>query len=182
MNCPACRDELTQKELEPSLPAHACNACDGAWLRADEYRDWREKEVEDTPIELELEKSKERNGAKFCPQCRFFLIKYKVGADLGFHIDRCGQCGGVWLDGNEWPQLKAANLHREIQRVFSQDWQGSVKKAEHAQAIESIVRNQLGDDFAEVARIKKWIEGHPKKPEILAYLMQKQSEHPARAK
>lgn len=37
-----------------------------------------------------------------CPKCRLKMDKFQ---QLGVEIDQCGNCGGVWLDADEWTEL-----------------------------------------------------------------------------
>ncbi|MEK7723973.1 MAG: zf-TFIIB domain-containing protein, partial [Acidobacteriota bacterium] len=68
--------------------------------------------------------------ARLCPECRRILVKYKVGQNIPFLIDRCGQCAGIWLDKGEWEILKRRNLHDDLQKIFTDHWQEEVKKGE----------------------------------------------------
>lgn len=37
-----------------------------------------------------------------CPKCK---LKMEVFKQIGVEIDQCGNCGGVWLDADEWTDL-----------------------------------------------------------------------------
>ena len=150
-----------------------CPECAGVFLEHLPYVEWAKSSahVEGTkPGPTGVRPSAERAGAKFCPDCKSYLVKYDVASDAPFTIDRCGTCGGMWLDGNEWDQLKSRSLHTDIHRIFSTDWQSQLRAEEHGKALEEIWRGQFGSDFEELMRIKKWIDGHDKAPEIYAFL------------
>jgi Zn-finger nucleic acid-binding protein len=119
---------------------------------------------------FDVKPSAEIRGAKFCPSCSSYLVKYDVGRNLAFTIDRCGKCGGIWLDGNEWAALKQTKLHFDLHRIFSTDWQSQVRQQEHAKALDDIWKEQFGSDYEELMRIKKWIDAHPKAAEMYAFL------------
>ena len=118
--------------------------------------------------------SAEHGGAKFCPECRRYLGRYRVGHELGFSLDRCEHCGGVWFDGNEWESLKSRNLHDDVHFIFSQAWQAGVQRDLREQERRKIWIEVLGEkDYEEIAKIKNWIERHPLKPELYSFLMER---------
>lgn len=183
MTCPACKvlekdpPALVSSELEPELNAKRCEKCEGVFLDYDAYERWLRASAGGTGSggavadeDKYLKPSKEVKGAKFCPHCSTYLVKYDVGAEVNFTVDRCGKCGGIWLDGNEWNQLKARSLHRELHNVFSTNWQSNIRMEEHAKALEAIWKEQFGSDYDELIRVKKWIEAHPKSAEMYAFL------------
>jgi len=47
-------------------------------------------------------------GSRHCPECETFMLVQDVayGSDK-VEIDRCGSCGGVWLDKNEIEKIMA---------------------------------------------------------------------------
>jgi Zn-finger nucleic acid-binding protein len=179
MNCPACKivaaqpPELQLKELERGLKAMCCPECEGVFLEHEAYFAWATSSMETTLVEdanFEVKPSTEIRGAKFCPACLTYLVKYEVGRNIAFTIDRCGKCGGIWLDGNEWTALKKAKLQFDLHRIFSTDWQSNVRQQQHTRALEDIWKEQFGADYDELMRIKKFIDAHPKSSEIYAFL------------
>ncbi|HEX2488208.1 MAG TPA: hypothetical protein VHR27_02335, partial [Blastocatellia bacterium] len=71
-----------------------------------------------------------------------------------------------------WEALKGRDLHNDIYLIFTAPWQDQVRSQESRRVQEEVYRMKFGDeDFIEVQRMKVWIEGHPRKQEILAYLM-----------
>ncbi|HEV2663566.1 MAG TPA: zf-TFIIB domain-containing protein, partial [Blastocatellia bacterium] len=110
--------------------------------------------------------------AKLCPECNKILIKYSVGHGASFSLDQCGNCGGVWFDKDEWEALKARDLHEDVYVIFTAPWQDQVRSQESRRAEEELYRKKFGDEvFNEIQRMKAWIDAHPRKHEILAYLM-----------
>jgi Zn-finger nucleic acid-binding protein len=47
-------------------------------------------------------------GTRHCPECETFMLTQDVayGGDR-VEIDRCGKCGGIWLDKNELQKIMA---------------------------------------------------------------------------
>jgi Zn-finger nucleic acid-binding protein len=176
VECTVCeQSNLIKDQLEERLPCLRCQTCGGSWLEASAYADWRKASlpdgvVADSASAINL-RSAESPGLKFCPQCCHILIKYKVGHETNFSIDRCGYCAGVWLDKNEWELLKAHELHDQLYEVFSQEWQSDIRAAEHKEAMENILKDRLGEeDYKEFTRIKSWLDNHKKSVELYALL------------
>jgi Zn-finger nucleic acid-binding protein len=175
--CPVCNENtLSFCQLEANLSSSQCSKCGGVWISASQYEQWLklhgENLAEKSPEEGVNLVSEETPKAKFCPDCKYILIKYKVGHDVGFSLNRCDHCGGIWFDKNEWQIMKSRNLHDDVHRVFSQAWQSVVRAEEHKAAMNEILRNQLGEaDLNEIRRIKTWLQTHPKSAELYAYLL-----------
>jgi Zn-finger nucleic acid-binding protein len=192
MNCPVCqRSSLLQSNLEEGLPCLSCSECGGSLIDAEAYAAWRQsaqgKSAADstkdgTPTPMSLV-SGEMSKLKFCPRCSHILIKYKIGLEFDFTIDRCGHCGGAWLDKNEWEILKSRKLHSQIYDMFSHEWQSEIRANEHRQAMENILRERLGNaDYDEFQRVKTWLDNHPKADELYALLYGSRSSSATRAR
>lgn len=177
MNCPECGMATMQaEEREDGLRTMKCTTCSGLWVPASHYWRWIERHGENLPEreaaaggeELEVEESQR---IKTCPECRHFLIRYRVGHGLNFSIDRCSACGGLWFERNEWDLLAQRNLHDDVHLIFSAAWQQRAARDEEVRRRDERLRRQLGDaDFAEVERLHSWLGTHPRRSAILAYL------------
>lgn len=176
MRCPVCPDhEMTPRGLECGPLSHGCPNCHGRWIPSHLYWRWREAHPENLP-ELPVDAAPpcppvaESGRGKLCPECRHVLLPYKVGHSLAFSLDRCGTCGGVWLDANEWEALRARNLHDDIHFIFSASWQRRVFEEEQARHREERLRRWFGEeDYAEARRIRDWLCAHPRREELLAF-------------
>lgn len=175
MNCPVCSESALKREsLEKDLMSHTCPSCGGLWIGSTDYADWLDKAGERLPekpftdISIEV---KDNTDAKLCPGCGRIMVKYKVGHGLDFHLDRCGGCGGVWLDANEWSAMKARNLHDEIGSVFTAPWQAQIREEETALKLDRIYENRFGgEDYGKVKEFRKWLDSHPQRQAILHFL------------
>jgi len=128
-----------------------------------------EPEVPYTEVEPEIQDS---SAVKLCPECGKFLLRFKVGHGLNVFIESCSGCVGVWLDEHEWDALRNRNLHDELHRVFSTSWQKQLREADRAKRIEEATIKQLGvEDYKRLREIHAWIQEHPKRNEILTYLL-----------
>ncbi len=177
MRCPVCKEpELATHELEADLRSRDCPRCHGRWVPSYEYSRWREAHPEDLPERAPEEapdtpEVTESGKGKLCPECGRILLPYKVGHGLSFSLDRCGSCGGFWMDANEWEALKARNLHDNVHSVFGQAWQRRVFEEEQARRREERLRERFGEaDYAEAWRIREWAWSHPRCEELLAFL------------
>jgi Zn-finger nucleic acid-binding protein len=174
MNCPVCKTtELNKREIEPNLSAMACENCRGRWISLKDYEIWlklHENLPDVLPKKLKINVP-EFEHVRLCPECRRILVKYRVGQNIPFSIDRCGTCAGAWLEKNEWEVLKRRNLHDDLQKIFTDHWQEEVKKGDTRNQLAKMYETKFGkDDYAKILRFKDWMENHEKEDEIIAYL------------
>jgi Zn-finger nucleic acid-binding protein len=179
IKCPACADVLLAEfQLEPTLTAGACSQCRGVWIPAQHYWDWlqqQQQERQETPAAAAQKTAgqplADTTPGRRCPECGHFMTHAKVGHGVSFHIDRCIACGGVWLNAGEWEALRAKGLHTKLHFVTSPAWQAANAREQLAAVHEHVIRKKLGDaDFEQIRRIRKWIESHPHRAELYAYL------------
>ena len=169
--CPLCDHEcLNPVELEPGLNAWWCSACDGHWIPDSAYRAW-EPERSGEGTEEEPARPVDSRDAKICRDCGRIMLRFPAGGDPSFHVDRCGACGGVWLDGREWQALKQRGLHAELPRVFSETWQKQLREDHYRRHLEARLESRLGrNDYATVRAFRRWLAGREDLSLILAYL------------
>ena len=175
MTCPVCKyEKLESKRIEEELWAEVCPKCEGNWIPFRNYEAWYQ-----TLDKISPAKSAEQNEitipqfqlARLCPKCKRILVKYDVGNNAGFKIDRCSDCAGVWLDKDEWENLKNLNLHDEMQKIFTDHWQKDVDKEERRQNLEKIYKEKFGaESYLKIKEFKTWLDENDKAAEILAYL------------
>ena len=177
MNCPVCKTiPLATTILEPGLVTNNCEQCQGHWVNNEQYWVWRNQQADNLPeIPADAPTFNINNAvmetARLCPQCHRILIKYRVGHNIPFIIDHCGSCGGAWLDKDEWATLKSRNLHDDLHAIFTDNWQDEARRAESRQHLAQMYEKRLGaENYTELKRVKNWIDVHPKKQELLAYL------------
>lgn len=186
MKCPVCQNvALGSLELQAGVLAQKCTACGGHWLNSLQFANWITA-VQTGNVEGAAELKfplpvHEPKAAKLCPDCGRFMTRYKVGHTLPFALDRCGHCGGTWFDGNEWQTLRGSEFWDRIHLIFSPAWQTRVRQAEQRAQRESQLVAALGArDYAEAKRIKGWLDSHPHRDVIFAYLSAEidRDEHP----
>jgi len=175
MHCPVCRAEtFSQLELDPGLFALRCESCAGNWVRGGSYWQWLAGHGENLPELHEPpagEAPPEDRKAKLCPECHTSMFRYTVGHGLGFGLDQCPACKGIWFDAAEWEALRQRNLHDDIHAVFTAPWQAEASREERRLRLEQIYTRRFGaEDFAEVRRVREWLDASPRKQELIAYL------------
>jgi len=85
-------------------------------------------------------------------------------------LDHCNNCNGVWFDKNEWKVIVSRNLHDELPRIFSTQWQKHIQKEERAKYFEEVFNTKCGDQYNRIKDFKKWLDEQELMPSILAFL------------
>jgi Zn-finger nucleic acid-binding protein len=176
MKCPVCKNyALVARELEQNLSSQQCPHCNGRWIGSFQYWKWHETSgksiTESNPPASTEHLVADSTKAKLCPECGHFLRRYSVGHDIEFGLDRCGNCGGMWFDQNEWEVLKCRNLHDDVHNIFSEIWQRQLRDKEHQAAMEAFYKEKFGvDDYQKAMDIKTWLDAHPSKAALRAFL------------
>lgn len=176
MNCPLCRTtRLTNTEMPGELKTLECPACHGRWIKGYQYWRWlahHGQNIPEQPSEAALDLPVDDSGpGKLCPECGHFIRRQAVGRGVEFSIDHCMNCGGFWLDGNEWEILASRGLHDDLHFVFSIPWQNRLKAEEQAADREHLLREKLGDaDYERAAAFIRWLKDHPHKSIVRAML------------
>ena len=175
VTCPACRmPTLRPAEAEPLLPSRRCATCGGQFIGGEQYHRWLEhpNRAAMTVRQETVDDATDSMRAKVCAECGKLMRRLRVGQGVTFSIDRCGACGGVWLDANEWESLRTVGLHDRLHFVVGDAWQARVVKEERDRAARDRAAASIGpEDFDEVQRIAEWIERHARRDEIAAYLL-----------
>ena len=176
MKCPVCKTSYLHSLETEELPQRlVCDTCGGTWIKAFQYWKWLETHGANLPEKAEQEGTQlpvaDSTQAKLCPECGHLLTRRQVGHGIDFHIDRCGTCGGVWFDKNEWEILKEHNLHDDVHFIFSSAWQHRTVEEQQNKTYEKRIETILGaGDFAKLKDFKQWILRHPKRNTMMAYL------------
>ncbi len=175
MNCPVCQSvSFGEVELDAGLGAFRCESCAGQWVRGGSYWQWLRAHGENLPERREPpagEAPPEDRRAKLCPECRTPMFRYTVGHGVGFGLDQCPACKGIWFDAAEWEALRERNLHDDINAVFTAPWQAEVSREERRRRLEQIYTKRFGaEDYEEVKRVRRWLDASGRRDELLAYL------------
>lgn len=118
MKCPKCGDALHEVDSSERVALDFCSGCKGIFFDAGEVAVYFEL-ASDVP-DLDRARAETRATERACPKCagRFEELRYSAPDPL--LVDRCGGCGGIWLDRGEVPRLEAlsAKLERPGSRVL----------------------------------------------------------------
>jgi len=176
MNCPVCKTFALEPEaLEENLTASTCPNCCGHWISGKEYWRWMDVHGDNIPERIPSAgepEVRDAPGPKICPEDGHILRSYRPGHDLAIALAHCESCYGVWFDKNEWEVLKGRNLQDDVHYFFSEAYQKGIFKEEQAAVRRKSLPERFGEqDYCEILRIKRWIEGHPKRRELLAFLL-----------
>ena len=186
MTCPLCDAEFERAALlpadgdEPELRGFRCPNGDGVFLPSDLYFAWRDRHEPATEADPEVPPSDEVGDvkrAKLCPQDGRIMRRYRVSAEGGFWLDRCGACGGVWFDGDEWDASVAAGLLDRLPTLFSAAWQRQIEQSASERYWDDRLRTRIGaDDLDRVDAFREWAWAHPERSLIMARLGERPGE------
>jgi membrane associated rhomboid family serine protease/Zn-finger nucleic acid-binding protein len=104
------RGLLGRRKAENDAPAavavqiDTCPMCFGAWFDAGEL-DVLAGQLGDVESVLDQEA---RTTTRPCPHGHGFMLEHDLPGVIKTPVDRCGRCGGIWLDGEERRKLAKA--------------------------------------------------------------------------
>ncbi len=102
-------------EVPSGARLHGCAGCGGHFLDYGELAD-----ATSTPALLAADGRTgpvDDSAALDCPRCAISLTKHPV-PDAGFAVDRCGRCGGTFLDRGELAALATSSFSADLERLF----------------------------------------------------------------
>ncbi len=170
------RKPMTLTELEDGLMAYRCEESGGYYIPSNCYMRWLSQQPAITPHIPQSDEHEQPEPsdmppqARICPESGTIMTRYKVGHGFPFMIDR-SITGGIWLDAGEWEALRARNFHDELNRVFTQSWQRTVRDTELQQSRRTRMEERFGADVLHrIDKLKDELQNHPNREELLAYL------------
>jgi Zn-finger nucleic acid-binding protein len=115
MQCPRCPSSLDPAVYE-DVQIHTCEACGGEFIGAQELVrivQARQQQFGDR-LKAEMAGHKPCFGGAAdqpqrelrCPACDGPMEVVNYGGDSGVFVDRCGVCGGLWLDHEELEKVQ----------------------------------------------------------------------------
>ena len=191
MNCPVCPSQpLAASESRTDPNTHACPTCRGRWLTFNDHLAWLERTstgptrppaiIPALPNAIAPEPAQK---ARICPVCGRLLTRFRISLDLPFTLDRCGNCAGVWFDDAEWTVVKSAGLLPGLHHLFNDTHQHKLEAEERRRNHEARCRAIVGEEAFERARtFKLWLDNHPHKDALMAFLEDRPEYQPRPAK
>jgi len=99
INCPKCSSEtLVQTPSLGNIPLDVCPGCSGIWFDKGELETLLAKSQGGSAADLSL--INPRAEGLVCPRCKNTMSHGGLVNPL-LLVDKCGACGGVWLDPRE---------------------------------------------------------------------------------
>jgi uncharacterized protein len=125
--CPRCHIPLLVEE-HGDITMERCSRCGGRWMDPEDLKGVLHL------IRLPVDGSAVREGVDLagvsenalCPRCGLPLEPFNYAGDSGVILDKCQDCGGLWLDRGKLERVLAVvsaseqDLDRDIKR-FSAD-------------------------------------------------------------
>ena len=126
MKCPACDSFLSEDKFS-TVNIEKCGSCGGIWARGDQLKDYIDKLFQHEKIK-DLDSNYEDNVAEIkiteavrkCPVCGRDMMKMNYMYDSNIILDRCNDCGGIWVDGDEIKKIAEYLKGREFERRLTQ--------------------------------------------------------------
>jgi len=115
--CPACHESLKPVLLD-NITLDVCANCEGIWFDAGEINRYLEamanqSDVPDAPVRDSVNvvtPLQINEPVRMCPHCECRMQSFNYSYDSNIILERCGDCGGIWMDGGE--ALKVASYHK----------------------------------------------------------------------
>jgi len=107
MQCPNCPNQLSATLYE-GVDIHLCPSCKGILLDEQKLGEIEKKRELVISREQGHTKSNHYDGSRFCPDCDVKMDKEKYGKYVPRTIDKCPQCGNIWLDEGELEDIQVA--------------------------------------------------------------------------
>lgn len=106
--CPACSTLMSRRKVA-SVEYDGCPGCGGLWLDQGELQTLAKQPEQlraaaaNYKPGMQPSVAPERSGK--CPRCEAPLAQFEFDTFRGIRLDRCRQCGGIWMDHGEAEQL-----------------------------------------------------------------------------
>lgn len=176
MKCPICQhSELEKLSHEIGMQLSFCPICNSYWIQPSQFWAWKDKYITCNTRAVSYDRryveTFHLNRPKKCPECSRILSRYQVGKGTDITIERCEKCRGMWIDKSDFDLLYKNNLLGEIYRIFSTQWQASVKMEKILEKRADALKREIGiNDYNRVNDFLKWVKNNQKKTSIIAYL------------
>ncbi len=177
MNCPKCRNvKLTMKDHSLSSPNCAghlsCPQSDGVWIKSSEIDNIAACYVEEVEAGSIAGKSPGPDSKTgLCPDGHRLMIRARVPLDPPFYLERCPDCGGIWVDRGELGRIIEHNLDEHLKVIWTQAWRRQQRQEKENADFHSKHKELLGDDiYNSVLDLAGKLKGHPEQSRALALL------------
>ena len=127
MKCPKCKNsDLRENKVKGhNFLVDLCRDCKGIWFDRNEFESLLKISVKTIKIP-----SHARKQPFHCPRCRkpFYAFSYPHTMVI---VDMCPQCEGIWLDANEFKEIKF--VYGTVKNIAKQSTNITCPKCGHTQ-------------------------------------------------
>lgn len=153
INCPRCRAPMAEIDYE-GITVDTCRSCGGEWLDPDELKAvTARRETVFTPEEIAqvegvdqvtVVAQDELAEELSCPRCGARLRAFNYAYTSGVIIDKCPDCGGIWLDKDELEHVQ----------ILAEEWAGRMEadQQKYGSVLRKIRQRQDALDQVSVSR------------------------------
>lgn len=106
MKCPTCaKSRLTELKVKgQEIRLDVCSGCKGLWFDRKELETLLKISVKRLKIPSDAKKQ-----SRYCPRCQKPLFAFCYPSTMVI-VDMCAHCEGIWLDANEFKEIKTVYL------------------------------------------------------------------------
>jgi Zn-finger nucleic acid-binding protein len=174
VSCPACKGIYEKKSLAKHLLGRSCKSCQGVTFTLSDYLCFLSRSE---PVEEQLEQNVENSVLKddtkkaMVCSCGQVMSKFRISHDSDRRVDYCSGCQSIWLDQGEWEHLKESDLHRCINKIFTDPYQRNLRLQGTKVVLNKNYEEQLGvKDYERLKDVRDWISNDSNKDLLMAYL------------
>jgi Zn-finger nucleic acid-binding protein len=107
LDCPRDRTQMTENVVGESI-LDVCSKCGGQFFDTGEMFGAFGMKADPALWDREETAGPVREGSFKCPRCNKVMLTQDIKHESAkVEIDRCGHCGGIWLDKGEVDQIMA---------------------------------------------------------------------------
>lgn len=173
MACPSCGGDFKKYQLDEYLLGESCIKCNGVSFSLSDYLYYLSRSSavnEDLDKSQNIEMDEDTKTALRC-NCGQLMSKYKISHESDRRVDNCSACQTIWLDNGEWQYLRSNNLHRVINKIFTDPYQRNIRLQNTKNVLHKNYNQLLGEeDYTHIKDVRCWIENNPNKSVLKAYL------------
>lgn len=118
MKCAKCGHDM-KTFVHQGVEIDQCTECSGIWFDKGEYdKMLKVSDIKDLKIKNNEHFDYDHKRAH-CPRCggeKLMMQVPSVNPDI--HMDKCSQCGGIWLDGGEFEELHLDEVMDMLEKLF----------------------------------------------------------------
>lgn len=106
MNCPKCADAPLEAKMLNDVTVDCCRSCRGVWFDQAELPRLLAADAREVRTLLQGRERERANAVTgTCPRCETALLRVNSASNAAVVLDKCTDCGGVWLDAGEFARL-----------------------------------------------------------------------------